>query len=120
MSAHRYEPEANRTYECMAEHYGLRRVACSGTAPEGQGQSGEGRLGRGTPHPRGPLRNRTFFSLRELNEAIEWKLIEYNARPFQKLEGSRRSLFEQLGPTGPFAPLPAQSYEYAEWKKARV
>lgn len=65
------------------------------------------------------LRHRSFFSLHELNEAIQWLLIEYNTKPFQKLEGSRRSLFEQLDQPA-LRPLPADAFEYAEWKKARV
>ena len=38
---------------------------------------------------------------------------------FQKLPGSRRSLFETLDRPA-LKPLPAQPYEFAEWKKARV
>jgi transposase len=66
-----------------------------------------------------PLRNRTFFSLAELNEAIVPLLAQYNDRPFQKLPGSRRSLFEQLDKPA-LRPLPPHPYEYAEWRKARV
>ena len=42
------------------------------------------------------LRNRRFFSLGELNEAIAELLDELNRRPFQKLEGCRRSAYEEL------------------------
>ena len=42
------------------------------------------------------LRNRTFFSLDELNTAIAELLEKLNARPFKKLEGCRRSAFETL------------------------
>jgi transposase len=48
-----------------------------------------------------------------------WLLIQHNDRPFQKLPGSRRSLFEQLDKPA-LIPLPQQPYEYAEWKKVRV
>ena len=42
-----------------------------------------------------PLRNRTFYSLQELNEAI-WELLEvHNNKPFQRLKISRRELFEK-------------------------
>lgn len=40
------------------------------------------------------LRNRRFFSLAELNRAIAELLVQFNNRPFQKLEGSRRLLYE--------------------------
>ena len=66
-----------------------------------------------------PLRNRTFFSLAELNQAISQHLVDYNDRPFQKLPGSRRSLFETLDKPA-LRPLPHTRYEFAQWKKARV
>jgi transposase len=65
------------------------------------------------------LRNRTFFSLGELNEAIAELREKLNARPFQKLDGCRRSRFEQLDRPA-MRPLPARRYELAEWKKAKV
>jgi hypothetical protein len=66
-----------------------------------------------------PLRNRTFFSLHELNEAL-WELLQtYNQRPFQKLSSNRQTLFETLEKPL-LKPLPPQPYEYAEWKKVRV
>ena len=66
-----------------------------------------------------PLRNQTFFSLGELREAIVPLLATLNERPFEKTEGSRRSWFEDLDRPA-LKPLPAQRYEYAEWRKARV
>lgn len=65
------------------------------------------------------LRNRRFFSLAELNAAIAELLTVLNNKPFQKLEGSRRSLFETLDRPA-LQPLPAQRYEVAEWKKAKA
>jgi len=46
-------------------------------------------------------------------------LEELNDRPFQKMPGSRKSLFESLD-RPELKPLPAHLYEYAEWSKARV
>ena len=65
------------------------------------------------------LRNRTFFSLAELNAAIAKLLERLKNRPFRKLPGSRRELFEQLDRPA-LGPLPTQRYVFAEWKKARV
>lgn len=118
VSAHRYEPEANRTYESVAEYYGCAILPARVRRPKDKAKAEKG-VQDVERRILAALRNRTFFSLRELNEAIEWKLIEYNARPFQKLEGSRRSLFEDLDKPA-LRPLPAEPYEYAEWKKARV
>jgi transposase len=65
------------------------------------------------------LRDRTFFSLAELNAAIRELLGPLNDRPFQKLPGSRRELFERLDRPA-MQPLPATRYGFAEWRKARV
>jgi len=65
------------------------------------------------------LRNRTFFSLAELNAAIAELLVRLNTRPFKKLPGSRRSLFESLEKPL-LRPLPAAPYVFAQWKKVRV
>ena len=59
------------------------------------------------------IRNRTFFSLEELNREIARLLERLNARTFRKLPGSRRELFEQLDRPA-LRPLPAQAYEFAE------
>jgi len=66
-----------------------------------------------------PLRDRTFFSLAELNVTIRELLADLNERPFQKLDGSRRSLFEELDRPA-LRTLPEKRYEFAEWRKARV
>jgi transposase len=66
-----------------------------------------------------PLRNQTFFSLTELRQAIKplWEAL--NDRPFQKIEGTRRSHFEELDRPA-LRPLPSVRYEFAEWRQARV
>jgi hypothetical protein len=66
-----------------------------------------------------PLRHRTFFSLTELNHAISEQLEILNNRPFQKLETSRKILFETLDKPA-LKPLPSHPYVYAEWKTASV
>ena len=65
------------------------------------------------------LRNRRFFSLAEVNEAIADLLEQLNARPFQKLPGSRLTRFQEIDVPA-LGPLPKQAYTYAEWKKARA
>ena len=65
------------------------------------------------------LRDRQFFSLAELNSAIAALLIELNERPFQKLDGSRRSRFMELDQPA-LQSLPVRAYEYGQWKCAKV
>src|SRR5262249_30511899 len=65
------------------------------------------------------LRHRTFFGLAELNEAIGELLERLNARPFQKLDGCRQSVFEAIDRPAMRA-LPSRRYELAEWRHAKV
>jgi transposase len=65
------------------------------------------------------LRHQRFFSLDELNTAIRPLLQQLNERPFQKLPGSRRSMFDSLDRPAMRA-LPSTPYVYAEWKRVRA
>ena len=65
------------------------------------------------------LRHRRFFSLFDLNAAIRELLDNLNDRPMRGWGTSRRALFEQLDRPA-LEPLPAEPYEYAEWKRCRV
>ena len=68
---------------------------------------------------RGALRKRVFTSLGELNDAIRELLTDLNNRVFQKLPGSRSSTFETLDRPA-LRPVPANRYEYVEFRRARV
>jgi len=116
--AHRYEPELNRTYEEMGQHYGVAIIPTRSAKPRDKAKVENGVLvverwilAR--------LRNQQFFSLAELNTAIAELLEVLNNRPFKKLPGTRKSLFDSLDRPA-MQPLPATPYEYAEWKKVRV
>jgi transposase len=65
------------------------------------------------------LRNRTFFSLDELNRELRRLTSDLNARVMRHLGVSRRELFERLDCPA-LRPLPETPYEYAEWRRARV
>jgi transposase len=65
------------------------------------------------------LRNRKFFHLAELNQAIGELLVRLNDRPFRKRDGSRSSLFHSLEKPA-LAPLPAERYDMSQWLKAQV
>ena len=116
--AHRYEPELNPTYAEMGQHYAVAIIPTRSAKPRDKAKVESGVLvverwilAR--------LRNRQFFSLVELNTAIAELLEVLNNRPFKKLPGTRRSMFESLDRPA-MQPLPATPYEYAEWKKVRV
>ncbi len=116
--AHRYEPELNRTYADLAHHYGVAVIPARAAKPRDKAKVEVGvQVVERWIVAR--LRHHTFFALAEVNAAIGALLPAFNARPFKKLPGSRQSLFETLDRPA-LKPLPAQPYEYAEWKRARV
>jgi len=116
--AHRYEPELNRTYEEMAAHYGCAIMPSRSGKPRDKAKVEQGVL-VATRWVAAALRHRTFFSLAEANAAIAERVAWLNARPFRRLPGSRRSLFEALDRPA-LRPLPDRPYEYATWKSAKV
>ena len=113
-----YTPTLNATYHEWAEHYNTAIIPARVRRPKDK-PNAEGSVGNISTWITAALRNEQFFSLSELNQAIKVKLKAFNARPFQKKEGSRLSLF--LGEEKPLlAPLPATSYELATFKQATV
>lgn len=113
-----YEPEINPTYLEMATHYGCVIIPARVRKPKDKsiGENGASLVERWII---AKLRHRKFFSLYELKEAVQLLIEETNNQPFQKREGSRRSLFETIEKPA-LKPLPATAYEYAEFKHARV
>jgi transposase len=65
------------------------------------------------------LRNRTFFSLAEINDAVAAELEKLNNRPMQGLGKSRNELFAEIDKPALKA-LPAERFQLREWKKAKV
>jgi transposase len=113
-----YEPDINPTYLDLSLHYGTVIIPARVRKPKDKAKV-ETAVKIAEMWILAALRNHTFFSLEELNKAISEKLIELNDRKFQKMEGSRRSLFETIDKPA-MKPLPIRAYEYAEWKKATV
>jgi len=116
--AHRYEPDLNPTYAEMAAHYGVAVLPTRIVKPRDKAKV-EVAVQIVERWILARLRHQTFFSLDELNAAIAELLPALNERPFRKLPGCRRTLYEQLDRPA-LKPLPARPYVFATWKKARV
>ncbi|MGH3573343.1 MAG: IS21 family transposase [Candidatus Dormibacteria bacterium] len=114
----RYEPEIHRTYEDMAAHYHSAVLPARVRKPRDKAKAEAGVL-LAERWLLASVRNITFFSYVAAKAAIRERLDRLNDKPFQKLDGSRRSLFEELE-RPVMRPLPAQRYEFADWKAARV
>lgn len=116
--AHRYEPDINLTYSEMAKHYNIAVIPTRVAAPKDKAKVEEA-VQHVERRILAALRNRQFFSVRELNEAIKPLLEALNKAPFQKLPGSRQEQFESLEKPLLRA-LPVERYQFAEWKKVRL
>lgn len=114
----RYEPDLNASYREMAEHYGTVIIPARVAKPRDKAKVESGVL-QVERWVLAPLRHRTFFSLAELNEAIQKQLEFLNNRPFEKLQATRKSLFDTLE-RPVLKPLPTHGFVFAQWKMAKV
>lgn len=112
------DPIFNRSYAELAEHYQTALLPARVLAPKDKAAV-EGTVGVLTSKIIAKLRDKSYFSLYELNQAVFKELKAFNERPFQKKDGNRYSVYteEEL----PFMkPLPPFPYEFASWKIATV
>ncbi len=113
-----YEPDINPTYHKMACHYRTVIIPARVLKPKDKAKV-ESAVLIAERWILAALRNHTFFSIEELNRAIAEKLQELNNRTFQKMDGSRKSLYEAIDRPA-LKPLPPTPFEYAECMKVRV
>jgi len=114
----RYDPDLNPTYQEFAVHYGMGVVPARPYKPRDKAKA-ESAVQVVERWIVAALRNRKFFSLPELNQAIRELLQRLNARPFRKRDGSRASLFHNLEKPA-LAPLPAERFDLSHWLRATV
>jgi len=108
----------NRTYEDMAEHYGII------VEPARPGQPKDKALGENAVKIVERrilfcLRNHTFFGLNELNQKILELVEKINAKETKRIPLGRTKFFETLE-KHELKPLPEKPYQYAEFKTQLV
>jgi len=114
----RYETILNRSYSEMADYYGTAVVPARVDRPQDK-SAVEGTVRHTSTWIIAALRNRKFFNIHEVQTAVSEKLGEFNAKAFQKREGSRLAAF--LNEEKNFLkPLPASPYESAVWSSTTV
>ena len=113
----RNETVINKAYQEMAEHYGTAIIPARPFAPKDKAAV-EGTVGIISTFILAAMRNQQFLSLQELNTAIWDRLYDFNHKPFQKKDGSRKVLFSEEKPF--LMPLPVHPFELATWKVATV
>lgn len=113
----RYEPDVNRTYTELSEHYGFAVIPARPRKPRDKAKVEAGVL-QVSRWVLACLRNQTFFSLADLNREIQGLVQKLNDKPLKVLKEARRALFERLE-RPVLSPLPEQRYEIARWQKAK-
>lgn len=113
-----YEPEVHPTYRDFAAHYSTTILPTRVASPRDKAKV-ETAVQIVEREILAPLRHERFTSLAELNHALAFGRERVNDRPFQKLPGSRRSLFE-MTERAALRPLPTTRYELADWRRAKV
>lgn len=89
------DPVLNKAYYEMARHYGTTLIPARVGKPRDKAAD-ENMVGNVSRRILAPLRNRQFFSISEINQAIREELVKFINRPFQKMEGNRMTAFEKL------------------------
>ena len=114
----RYEPDLNPSFAEMAAHYGTAIIPARVRKPRDKAkvEAGVQVVERWIL---AALRNRVFYSLADINEAISGLLDKLNSRKFKRIDSTRDELFEKLDKPA-LAPLPQDRYQYAEWRSAKV
>lgn len=108
----------NEEYRRMAEYYRMAIVPARARRPKDKAHV-EMTVGVVERQVLAPMRDLTFFSLSDLNLSIKEGIDKLNARPFQKKEGSRKSVYLDQEKKE-LCPLPKTPYEFTLRKRARV
>ena len=114
----RFEPELNRLLEDFANHYGTAIIPARSKKPKDKALV-ENWVKQIYTNIFAPLRNRTFFSLEEINQAISEQLAIFNHKQFQRKDISRLELFvtqEKLL----LKPLPDKLFEIKKYREVTV
>lgn len=114
----RYEAEVNQSFAQMAAHYDMCVLPARVRKPKDKSKV-EAAVGLATRWILFVLRNRTFFSLAEARAAVRELLDKLNDRPFKKITGTRRSVFESIDRPA-LKPLPAAPYEFRHYEKVPI
>lgn len=109
-----YDPELNRAYKDLTDHYDTVVLPTRVRRPKDKAKV-ENAVLQVERWVLAPLRNQRFFSLKELCDAIAERLVWLNDRPLSKIELSRQQLFEELDKPA-LKPLPSRRFYVPEWK----
>lgn len=113
-----YDPEINRTFADMAEHYNVAVLPTRVAKPKDKSKV-ENAVLNTQRRIIAAIRDQTFFSLEELNEAILIELDKFNKKPMQQTGKSRYELFHEHE-LKELKPLPETRFEIFHWRTEKV
>ncbi len=114
-----YDPQVNRTYAELAEHYDTAILPARPRKPRDKAKV-EACVRIVERWLLGRLRHRRFYSLAEVNAAIAELLVRLNdQRVLRYVRRTRRQLFQEMDQPRLKA-LPAEVYVLAEWRVRKV
>jgi transposase len=111
--ARRFDPKINRSYRRLAEHYGCGILPARPYRPRDKAKV-EKAVQIVEQWILARLRNGQFFSIHDLNNAIQSLLNELNDQPFQRLAGCRKTRFEETDKPA-LQNLPKEQFEFEDW-----
>jgi len=114
----KYEPGIHFMFEDFADHYQTVVLPARVRRPQDKALV-ENAVRLVYQRIYAPLRDRTFFSLEELNKAIPDLLEKHNNLQFQRLKISRRGLFEKIE-QAELKPLPKERYPIKQCRELTV
>jgi transposase len=113
-----YDPEINRTFAAMAEHYHIAVLPARKGKARDKAKV-ENAVLQAQRRILAAIRNRTFFSIAELNRAICEEMEKLNGRTMAVINKSRHELFMEIEKAA-LRPLPAERFVIASWLGAKV
>lgn len=115
--AHWYDPDLNPTFVDFANHWGFAVIPARPYRPRDKGANESG-IGVVQKQFYQEVRNKTFYSLVELNTALREYLERLNGAMMKDWGVSRAVRFE--GEKHLLKSCPNQNWEQSEWRKAKV
>lgn len=106
------DPDLNPTYQMLAAHFGTAIMPARPRKPKDKSKAEVG-VQIVTRWILAVLRHEVFHSLTHLNQRISELLVRLNQKNFQKIPGSRASLFAELDAPA-LKPLPDYLYQYTK------
>jgi transposase len=113
-----YEPSLNRSYEDLINHLGAVAIPARVRKPRDKAKAENGVL-QVERRVLAVLRDELIVGLEAARTRVMEELDKLNDRPFQKMAGSRSSVFAELDALA-LHPLPKTRWVPTEWKPAKV